>query len=368
MDDDGNALSDIVSALSGSYVKSITATWNGTDKKNEYGFDHSTPGFTVSAYGVNGGFGFNGNATENKSWYTVLAHAALAEKAIGENFKLSVGAAGEFTGADDLVGLVDFRANVLQANAKAAYSYEKVSASVAADFRAALLKAKGYEPDPAVALEASANAAYDFVSVDAYFYHLSNFVAYSNTRELKEFDTSILDAKIAAEKTFAENYTVGGSFELNNATDDDRYVYTINYKKDNGTAGKSAGDLTDVNGGKREYTIAINGKAVVDAFTFTADFSYGIDAKKIAINAGVAYSNDYVSANVNAHFDKVVDTEKTSVFYFTASVSSDAVIDGATLALTYGKASSSDKLNLLDEQTTAPQKLGKITASAKVSF
>ncbi len=329
VNDDGDSLSDQVASLSGTAAK-----------EGEF-ITHAVYGFTAEAYGVKGGFGFQGNGSEN-SWHDVFAHAALTDKVLVENLKLSVGLAGEFFGVN-LVGMPrQENYNTLQANAKIAYDNgDKIAASGAVDFALGLTSVENV--DPKVGFEAAAVAKYDFAKLDFYIYSVD------------KFNNVILDTKLAASKTFAENYTVGGSFEINNATDDERNIGV---------------DNIDVNGGKKEYTVAVNGKAVVDAFTFTADFSYGFEAKKIAVNGGVEYKNDYVSANVKAHFDKIIETDKSSVFYFTAGVSSDAVIDGATLALTYGKGVT-DKLNLIDGQTASSvtsRKLGKVTASAKVSF
>ncbi len=60
---------------------------------------------------------------------------------------------------------------------------------------------------------------------------------------------------------------------------------------------------------------------------------------------------------------KTIGKDKTNQLCFTAGISSTAVVDGATIALTYGKASSSNVLNVLDGQIPV-QKLGKIKASA----
>ncbi len=319
VNDDGDTLSDQVASLSGSLAKEIGI------------IGHSVYGFTAEAYGVKGGFGFNGNGSDN-SWHDVFAHAALTDKALVENLKLSMGLAGEF------VGKKDNSYSALQANAKVAYDDEdKIAASAAVDFSLGLFSVE--DVDPEVGFEAAAAAKYDFASLDLYLYSVD------------KFENVILDTKLAASKTFEEKYTVGGSFELNNAADDKR----------------NAGvDKVDVNGGKREYTLAVDGEAIVDAFTFGATFSYGFEAQLMKIGATVKYTHEMFTANVGANFEKTIEVEKSSRFYITAGISSDAVIDNATLALTYGKGSSGD-LNLLKDQNTS-QNLGKITASAKVSF
>ncbi len=282
------------------------------------------PGFTVEAYGVKGGFGLTGKADETKD-YSVLAHAALADKELAEGLTLSAG-----------VGALlkkDSNTNTLQANLKGAYSQDKLSASLAVDFQTVLVK----DQDAKVGVEASAAASYDFVSLNAYFY-------------IMDKENAILDAKVAANKTFEidENVsvTVKGSFEANNVADKTR----------------DAKDYTEQNKGKQEFTPALEASCTVDKFTFSAGASYGIKAKALAINGSVKYAPEEFTAEVKGTFKKTIEVEKSNVLTLGASISSDKVIDGATLSLAYAGSK-----NLLKDQTVS-QEFGKITASAKVEF
>ena len=284
------------------------------------------PGFTVEAYGVKGGFGLSGKADDTKA-YHVLAHAALVDKELAEGFKLSVGAGAL------LEGNKDTNSSTLQANLKGAYSQDKLSASLAVDFQTVLEK----DQDAKVGFEASAAASYDFVSLNAYFY-------------LMDKENAILDAKVAANKTFEidENVSVKvtGSFEANNVADKTR----------------NAKDYTEQNGGAQEFTPALDASCTVDKFTFGAGASYGIKAKALAVNGSVKYAPEEFTAEVKAVFKKTIEVEKSNVLTLEASISSDKVIDGATLSLAYAGSK-----NLLKDQTTA-QTLGKITAGATVKF
>ncbi len=305
----GKTVSNLITALKPAVLKAI-------------------PGFTVEAYGVKGGFGLTGKANETKA-YHVLAHAALADKELAEGFTLSAGVGALLEGDKDT------NTNTLQANLKGAYSQDKLSASLAVDFQTVLVK----DQDAKVGVEASAAASYDFVSLNAYFY-------------IMDKENAILDAKVAANKTFEidENVsvTVKGSFEANNVADKTRDAKDYTTKQ--------------INDGKQEFTPALEASCTVDKFTFGTGASYGIKAKALAINGSVKYAPEEFTAEVKGTFKKTIEVEKSNVLTLEASISSDKVIDGATLSLAYAGSK-----NLLKDQTE-PQKFGKITASAKVEF
>ena len=309
--DKGKTVSDLIAALKG------------------------VPGFTVTAnkLGVTGGFGLTGKADDTKV-YNVLAYATLADKELAEGFKLSVGAGAL------LKGDAKTSNSTIQANLKAAYAKDELSASAALDFQTVLVK----DQDAKIGFESSIAAAYDFVSFNAYLYSMD------------KFENFIADAKIAAEKTFdieeGVSVTANGSFEANNIADKTR----------------AAGDKTERNGGAQEFTIAAGASATVDAFTFGLEASYGIKAKVLSITPSVKYAHEMFTASLSGTFETVIEKEKSNVLSIKASITSDKVIDGATLALTYDKASYTGAyMNLLKDQTKE-QSLGKITASATVKF
>ena len=324
VNDKGETLSDLIVGFDGKEFSAIDPTFSNIN------------GFTVEAYGVKGGFGLNGNATEKASWFEMLAHAALTDKVLADGLKLSVGAAAE-------VGtMYEETATCLQFNVKGDYVKDELSVTGAVDFGLGLTTIKDVETE--VELEASAAAKYDFVTANFYMYSLD------------KFENTIVDAKVAAEKTFdieeGISVTANGSFEANNIADKTR----------------DAADKTSVNKGKQEFTIAAGASATVDAFTFGLDASYGFKGKELSIAPSVKYKHEMFTASLSGKFTTVIETEKSNVLSIKASITSDKVIDGATLALTYDKASYTGAyMNLLKDQTKE-QSLGKITASATVKF
>ncbi len=287
VDDDGDPESDVITGLK------------------------DVPGFTVKAYGVTGGFGFNGNAGRGE--YAVLAHAALGDKTVAEGLTVAAGAAA----------LLKNDTNTFNANAKVAYAKDLLAASAAVDFQVA---------GENVLLESAVAASYDFVKFNAYYF----------TKD--KFENNNLDAKLAATKTI-DIVTLTGSFEGNNIFDQANAYYVA-----------------------REFTPAIEASATVDAFTFGAKASYAIVAKKLATEASVKYSNDFLTAKAALNVNTTIETEDSTQLYVSASVESTALIDGATVSLAYAPYVDADDVvttNLLKADTT---KLGKITASCKVVF
>ena len=268
------------------------------------------PGFTVKAYGVTGGFGFNGNAGRGE--YAVLAHAALDDKTVAEGLTVAAGAAA----------LLQDDTNTFNANAKVAYAKDLLAASAALDFQVEAEKVK---------LESAVAASYDFVKFNAYYF----------TKD--KFENNNLDAKIAATKTI-DIVTLTGSFEANNIFDQTAYYDA------------------------REFKPALEASATVDAFTFGAKASYAIVAKKLATEASVKYSNDFLTAKAALNVNTTFETEDSTQLYVSASVESKALIDGATVSLAYAPHKDANNVvdeNLLKADTT---KLGKITASCKIEF
>ena len=106
----------------------------------------------------------------------------------------------------------------------------------------------------------------------------------------------------------------------------------------------------------------------VDAITASAEASYGIDAEKLTVKGSVAYKTDMFTAKAGANFEKVFkENAESKQLYANASIESDAVISGATLALSYGP-----KTNNADGSKTTnffkEGKLGKVEASCTIKF
>ena len=254
LDDDGDPITNYVKALSG------------------------VPGFTVSAFGYNGGFGFNGDA--DAETYAVLAHAQT------KSFDLAEGVT-----AQAAAGMkVAEGASVFGVSAKTAFVKGAISADAAVDF--------GFGEK--VAVDFAANAAYDFVSANVYY----------GTED--GFESNKLDAMVAAEKAVNENITVGGSV-----------------------------DFTDIIVDAREIAISADGTFAFAPVTLGASASYSVFAKDLEVSADVTYGADLFTAKAGVVFGTTIDTEDSSYVYATASISSDKVVDGATISLAYAPAKDS---------------------------
>ena len=254
LDDDGDPITNYVKALSG------------------------VPGFTVSAFGYNGGFGFNGDA--DAETYAVLAHAQTKSFDLAEGVTAQAAAGMKVTESASVFGV----------SAKTAFVKDAISADAAVDF--------GFGEK--VAVDFAANAAYDFVSANVYY----------GTED--GFESNKLDAMVAAEKAVNENITVGGSV-----------------------------DFTDIIVDAREIAISADGTFAFAPVTLGASASYSVFAKDLEVSADVTYGADLFTAKAGVVFGTAIDTEDSSYVYATASISSDKVVDGATISLAYAPAKDS---------------------------
>ena len=279
LDDDGDPITNYVKALSG------------------------VPGFTVSAFGYNGGFGFNGDA--DAETYAVLAHAQTKSFDLAEGVTAQAAAGMKVTESASVFGV----------SAKTAFVKDAISADAAVDF--------GFGEK--VAVDFAANAAYDFVSANVYY----------GTED--GFESNKLDAMVAAEKAVNENITVGGSV-----------------------------DFTDIFVDAREIAISADGTFAFAPVTLGASASYSVFAKDLEVSADVTYGADLFTAKAGVVFGTTIDTEDSSYVYATASISSEKVVDGATISLAYAPAKDSGVVvtNYLKDGT----KLGTIYASATIAF
>ena len=247
VDDDGDPLRDKVVGLDG--VK----------------------GFTVSAFGYNGGFGLEGDA--DAETYAVLAHVQTKSFDLAEGVTAQAAAGMKVTDASKAFGV----------SAKAALSKDLLSASIAADFAVA----------EKVALEVAAKAAYDFVSADVYFFSVDGF------------ETNVLDAKLAASKAVSKTVTVGGSVEVIDA-------------------------LADA----RELKVGANVKAVVAPVTVEAKADYAVFGKTVGTTTKVTYAAEKFSAYAKLEANmKFADEFAMTKIAPEVVVSSDAIVSGATLSL-----------------------------------
>lgn len=281
--EDGDPDEDIITALSG------------------------VPGFTAKYANINGGFGLAGNAKTKD--FALLSYATVKGLALAEGVTADAAVAAKLTS----VAGGDLKYEI-QANGTFTYAKEAFSADAAVDFRLA----------DKVALEVAANAAYDFVSANVYFYGVDSF------------DTINLDAKVAASKAVTETVTVGGSVDARNITDN---------------------DVAD----PREVTVAADVTAVVAPVKVEAKVGYAVFGKTVATTTKVTYTAEKFSAYAKLVANmKFVDEFAMTSIAPEVVVSSDAIVSGATLSLGWTSA------EFAEAATTKAN--GVIKATAKISL
>ena len=261
------------------------------------------PGFTAKYANINGGFGLAGNAKTKD--FALLSYATVKGLALAEGVTADAAAAAKLTS----VAGGDLKYEI-QANGAFTYAKEAFSADAAVDFRLA----------DKVALEVAANAAYDFVSANVYFYGVDSF------------DTINLDAKVAASKAVTETVTVGGSVDARNVTADGR-----------------------------EVTVAADVTAVVAPVKVEAKVGYAVFGKTVATTTKVTYTAEKFSAYAKLVANmKFVDEFAMTSIAPEVVVSSDAIVSGATLSLGWTGA------EFAEAATTKAN--GVIKATAKISL
>ena len=261
------------------------------------------PGFTVSYDGYGAGFGFTGNS--GAETYKVLAHVQTKQFEFVEG--LTAQAAAHAYVAND--------AKQFYFAAKTAYKADKLSAGAAGEIKI---------NDSKLDVEAAANASYDFVYANLYFYTL----AADRDADKK----ARLDAKLGAGYTFGEDVEVSVN----------GYVDAVDVIKD-----------------AREITIGADASATVSPVSVFGKASYGIYGKKLALEGKVTYNHEVFTAyaQLKAALAIGADPALTSLKP-ELSVSTDKIVENATLALTWKGA----------DFAKGVDKKGAITASATIKF
>ena len=113
-------------------------------------------------------------------------------------------------------------------------------------------------------------------------------------------------------------------------------------------------------GAKAEYT--------ADAVTVGGGAWFKTTSKAMEVSANVKYAAEKFTAKASAAYGMDLDTENKAYVYATASVESDAIINGATLSLEYGKDSDGKNMNFLSNNASRPQNFGAVTAKCTIAF
>ncbi len=261
------------------------------------------PGFTVSYDGYGAGFGFTGKS--DAETYKVLAHVQTKQFEFVEG--LTAQAAAHAYVADN--------AKQFYFAAKTAYKADKLSAGAAGE-----IKINNSKLD----VEAAANASYDFVYANLYFYTLA-----------AERDADVkarLDAKLGAGYTFGEDVEVSVN----------GYVDAVDVIKD-----------------AREITIGADASATVSPISVFGKASYGIYGKKLTLEGKVTYNHEVFTAyaQLKATLAIGADPALTSLKP-ELNVSTDKIVENAKLALAWEGA----------DFAKGVDKKGAITASATIKF
>ena len=202
-------------------------------------------------------------------------------------------------------------------SAKASYAQDELSASVAADFGLENFSDLKFKCDTAL------KVAYNPVTLDVYFKHVGD-------------EDNLLSAKVSA--SFEK--VSGSVYAKDILTEDSRTI-----------------------GGSVETTI--------DAFTVDANAEIVLKSKAFSAGANVKYAAEKFTAKAGVEFGMIFGTEKSTYLAASASISSEAIIPGATLSLAYGQDSAYNDVNFLKDQTAsvrAAQNFGAITATCKIAF
>lgn len=104
--------------------------------------------------------------------------------------------------------------------------------------------------------------------------------------------------------------------------------------------------------------------ALSEAFSFSVGGGYGLKSEKITANAGVEYKAGKYTASASVDLSIKGETKQ---LYPTVVVSSDVLVSGATLELSWKPATDgtgATTTNLLDKEAD----FGKIYATAKLAF
>ena len=308
---------------------------------------NKAPGVTAEVKGFKASLGLLGDANDSKKLnYNAFVETpafAFADGAVSAQFA-AIASGKEATYKDgaktytldaskgivETVGPKVLDANAYDAfgaSAKASYENDTFKASFGTDFGAKKERVNGAKF--VFGLDAAANFVVDPVTFDVYY----------KNEDFSKSDKSahLLSAKAAVD---LNAFDVPVSFTF---------------------TGKDLVNVQDL--------------AVKAAFNITEELSAdatvgyvisGTDAKKISAKANVAYAADAFTAKAGVAYSTVIDAKK-SVLSATASVSSSAIIPGATLALEYGTDSKDNDMNFLKNQATT-QNFGAITASCKIAF
>ena len=304
-----------VSAIDGEYKKNVKDAFG-----NPYDYSWVARTYKVSAWngaGITASFkdwtvagGFKGVVDDYLAFNAFIETPAIAFE--GGSVKAAALVARDGHQTNNVYDALD-KTNVA-VSAKADYTVDAFSAAVAADF--------GFEnvaEDAVFNFDAAANVAYSPVAVDVYFARVT--------------EKNYLSAQVS------------GTYE--------------------GISGKIF--AKDILAESKDITIGAGAEYTIDEVKVGAGFEMTTDSKKMKVSGNVEYAAELFTAKAGAVYGTQIDVEDTAYFYATASVESSAIINGATISLSYGADSEDNAMNFLEDQRIA-KNFGAVTAKCVIAF
>ena len=307
---------------------------------------NKAPGFTVSYKDWSVALGFNGGKADSKTgapdYFNYHASVFTPSLALAEGLTVKAAAVAsgiknnvdeKVTGTWYITGVEETEKtynkkknyNAFGASFEVAYAADAFSGKLAADFG----MKKTVETDEFVpGLDVVANAVISSFTVDAYYQYGKEvqFISAQVKADLNTYEVPVV-------------LTVYGK----NVAD-----------KDNGQK----------LGGSAEATL--------EAYTITVGGSYTLSSKNLGLSGSVAYTDEKFAAEAGVGFGKVLVEEGEKQLFANASISSDALVSGATLKLAYGPKYAAAENNEYSYETTnfldKEADKGAVTASCTIKF
>ena len=297
------------------WVKDANVSYKAPYASNS-GVEATVKGFTVGA-------GFVGTKGETDTTVGYTAYALTPDFAFG-NVSAKFGAVASKKNAAT--------ANTsIGASAQVAFAQDAFSAKAAADF--------GFENvdgESAVHYDVAGNVKYDFISADVYYVDYAKITTYS----------LFAWTPIKGSKEYKNLLSAKATLDL--ASFDVPVSLTIKGK-----------DLLN------SQDLSASAKVTVsDAVKVSVGGGYNIKSEKISASAGIEYSAEKFTASADVSYS--IEGEKKTLVP-TVVVSSDALINGATVELSWNPntdGTNATTTNLLDKEAD----YGKFYATVKLGF
>ena len=178
--------------------------------------------------------------------------------------------------------------------------------------------------------------------------------------------------KTVGTDSFKADFDIAGKVAFAPITAD---VYFSRVDEKNWLSAKVSGSYEGISGNiyaqdilGDDVTIGAKAEYTVDAVTVGGGAWFKTTSKAMEVSANVKYAAEKFTAKASAAYGMDLDTENKAYVYATASVESDAIINGATLSLAYGKDSANKDMNFLSNNASRPQNFGAVTAKCTIAF